>query len=174
MARKPAKKPAAKPVPKKKLAKKPAPVAKRPPKPKQNNWLTPYLTVADAKASIEFYGKAFGFQPALQIPGPGGAPMHAEMTYKGATVIMFAPEGAMGSPTKTPGHTGVPEGVGLYVYCDDVDALAQRARAAGATTLSEPETMFWGDRVAHLQDPDGHRWTFATNVADFDASKMPE
>lgn len=70
---------------------------------------------------------------------------------------------------KTPSHAGVPEAVGLYVYGDDVDALARRAKA-----LSEPETMFWGDRMARIEDPDGYSWTFATNVADFDASKMPK
>lgn len=174
MARKPSRKPTATRTAKKKVARKAATAAKRPPKPKQNNWLTPYLTVADARASVEFYGKAFGFEPGLQIAGPGGTPMHVEMTYQGATLIMFAPEGAMGSPTKTPGHTGVPEAIGLYVYCDDVDALARRAKAAGAKALSEPETMFWGDRMARFEDPDGYSWTFATNVADFDASKMPK
>ena len=34
--------------------------------------------------------------------------------------------------------------------------------------------MFWGDRIAQFSDPDGYRWMFATNVADFDASKAPK
>jgi PhnB protein len=37
-----------------------------------------------------------------------------------------------------------------------------------------PQDMFWGDRMCNLLDPDGHSWSFATNVADFDPSKVPQ
>lgn len=33
--------------------------------------------------------------------------------------------------------------------------------------LSEPEDMFWGDRVTRLQDDDGHTWSLATRVAEY-------
>jgi len=53
-------------------------------------------------------------------------------------------------------------------------ALYKRATAAGAVSKSPPQEMFWGDRVCQLTDPDGHSWTFATNVGDFDPSKAPK
>lgn len=135
-------------------------------------WLTPYLTVTDAEHSLDFYERAFGFGRRNVLRGAAGTIVHAEMSYQGRTVIMFAPEGA-GSPMKTPAHGGCDPSLVLYVYCADVDVLARRARAAGAMVLAEPEEMFWGDRIARLQDSDGYLWTFATRVGEFDPTKMP-
>ena len=56
--------------------------------------------------------------------------------------------------------------IGLYVYVDDVDAHCARARVAGANIVSEPETMFWGDRTYVAEDLEAHRWTFAQRVED--------
>lgn len=61
----------------------------------------------------------------------------------------------------------------LYVYCDDVDAMANRARQAGAQIAAEPADMFWGDRICMITDIDGYNWSFARNVGDFDPSKLP-
>jgi uncharacterized glyoxalase superfamily protein PhnB len=32
---------------------------------------------------------------------------------------------------------------------------------------------FRGDLMAQVSDPDGYKWTMATNVADFDTDKVP-
>lgn len=144
-------------------------------RPEGMNWLIPYLTVADAEASLDFYHRAFGFESEGTVAGPDGGIMHASMKYQGATVIMFAPEGAMGDQKmRTPAHMGVELPMNLYVYCPDVDALAAQARAAGAVILQGPEDMFWGDRWVGLRDPDGYFWSFATNIGQFDASKIPK
>lgn len=45
----------------------------------------------------------------------------------------------------------------------EVDALLERARAAGATVLREPGPAFWGGWTALFQDPDGHLWEIAYN-----------
>jgi lactoylglutathione lyase len=37
----------------------------------------------------------------------------------------------------------------------DVDAEAERLRAAGATILKGPVDRAWGHRTLHLADPDG-------------------
>jgi uncharacterized glyoxalase superfamily protein PhnB len=146
---------------------------KRPPCPPGTPWLSPYLTVRDAAAATAFYAKAFGFETKMAMPGPDGKQGHTEMTYKDA-LLMFGPEQAAGSPCKAPVTSGTPPAVSLYVYCDDVDALYQRAVAAGARVEIPPQDMFWGDRMCKLVDPDGHIWTFATNVADFDPNKVPK
>ena len=135
-------------------------------------WLTPYLTVTDAEHSLHFYSQAFGFGRGRVVPGPGGTIIHAEMTYQGKTVVMFTPEGPW-SPMRTPAHSGCRMPLNFYVYCANVDRLAERARKAGAMTLAEPLDMFWGDRVVQLQDSDGYLWTFATKVGEMDLSKMP-
>jgi uncharacterized glyoxalase superfamily protein PhnB len=88
---------------------------------------------------------------------------HAQMSYFGAR-IMFGPEGAMGGTNRAPATTGTEAAAQSYVYCPDVDAFTARARGAGAKILMEPADMFWGDRIVHLEDPDGYRWAFATNT----------
>jgi uncharacterized glyoxalase superfamily protein PhnB len=136
--------------------------------------ITPYLTVQDAAASLAFYQAAFGFEQAELIPRQDGRPGHVGMTFGGQSVVMFCPEGVMDDTMQSPATSGVPAPFSLYVYCDDVDKLVERARAAGADIACEPEDMFWGDRVARIVDPDGYQWGFATQVSEFDPAKMPK
>jgi PhnB protein len=42
----------------------------------------------------------------------------------------------------------------------DVDAIVEKARAAGATVIVEPQDAFWGSRYATVRDPYGHVWAF--------------
>jgi uncharacterized glyoxalase superfamily protein PhnB len=147
-------------------------MAARPPRPPETPWLSPYLTVKDSDAGIDFYVRAFGFRKQTAMPGPDGRTAHAEMRWQDA-LIMFGPEHTCKDGTRAPASSGTLSPVTLYVYCDDVDALFERARAAGAMVVDPPGDMFWGDRVCKLRDPDGYVWCFATNVADFDPSKAP-
>jgi uncharacterized glyoxalase superfamily protein PhnB len=48
-----------------------------------------------------------------------------------------------------------------------VDALVGQAQRANANIVTQPENKCWGDRVGVLEDPDGHRWSFATRIAEF-------
>lgn len=143
-------------------------MAKRPGRPVGASWLSPYLVVSDADAALDFYQRAFGFARGIIIPGPDGRTAHAEMRWQDAR-FAFGP----GKPgqASSPAASGVPSPVRIEVYCEDVDDLFARATAAGATVISPPQDMFWGDRVCRLADPDGHEWSFATNVADFDPAR---
>jgi uncharacterized glyoxalase superfamily protein PhnB len=124
-------------------------------------WLSPYLTVKDADEALNFYQQAFGFQKRDAVKGPDGRTTHAEMTYRDA-VIMFSPEGSFGDKvSKCPASLGLQSTTTLYLYCDDVDALCARARAAGVKVISEPQDAFWGDRICTLADPSGNLWIFA-------------
>lgn len=49
---------------------------------------------------------------------------------------------------------GSPDGEVLFLV-DDVDAEAERLRAAGARILTGPVDRPWGHRTVHLLDPDG-------------------
>ena len=147
-------------------------MSKRPARPAGTPWLMPYLVVRDADAAVDFYQRAFGFTKKFSFPGPDGRTGHAEMTWQDA-VIMLGPENPNMGPWKAPVTSGVTSPVGLYVYCEDVDALFAQATKAGAKGDLPPQEMFWGDRMCKLTDPDGHTWSFATNVADFDPAKAP-
>jgi uncharacterized protein len=46
---------------------------------------------------------------------------------------------------------------------DQVDAIAEEARAAGATIGREPAETFWGGYSSVFIDPDGHPWEVAHN-----------
>src|SRR5262245_62061264 len=96
-------------------------------KAKGKRWVNPYLSVRDVTASLEWYERAFGFKTVMTMPGQDGKPIHAELRHK-KSVIMIGPD----SPTAV---RAAPKGearVSLYCYCDDVDAIAASARAAGA------------------------------------------
>jgi PhnB protein len=120
---------------------------------------------------MDFYALAFGFEKRLSMPGPDGRTGHAEMSIRDA-IIMFGPPRSPELPS-SPAQSGQRCPVGLYVYCDDVDALFARATSVGAKPIENPQDMFWGDRMCKIQDPDGYEWSFATNVSDFDPDKVP-
>ena len=125
-------------------------------------WLIPSLTVADVNASVDFYQRAFGFSKAMSMEDDTGAVSYADMQYQGQTLIMLMRQGAWGCTAKPPLTTNIEPAIGLYVYCADVDVLFTQAQKAGATVITEPADMFWGDRVTQLKDIDGHHWSFAT------------
>jgi PhnB protein len=151
-------------------AKAAAPKAKKvKPKPKGMRWVNPYLTVRDVDAALAWYEKAFGFKTTFKMPGPDGKTVHAEMRHR-KSPIMLSPE-LPDNPARTPGQQSAP--VSMYCYCDDVDAVAASARAAGANVLEEPADQFWGDRTCFLIDPEGHKWMFATHKFEMAPGEGP-
>ena len=46
-------------------------------------------------------------------------------------------------------------------YVGDVDALYEKALAAGHKPSTQPSDAEWGERYFHLTDPDGHELSFA-------------
>ena len=49
----------------------------------------------------------------------------------------------------------------IIFYVADVDALYDRALAAGSQPVTAPRDAEWGERFFHLIDPDGHELSFA-------------
>ena len=49
----------------------------------------------------------------------------------------------------------------VIFYVADVDALYDRALAAGCLPSTTPRDAEWGERYFHLTDPDGHELSFA-------------
>ena len=49
----------------------------------------------------------------------------------------------------------------VIFYVADVDALYERALAAGYQPTTAPHHAEWGERFFHLTDPDGHELSFA-------------
>jgi catechol 2,3-dioxygenase-like lactoylglutathione lyase family enzyme len=55
----------------------------------------------------------------------------------------------------------------LYLATDRLDAVYERARAAGAEHLSTIETRPWGERSFYCLDPDGNRLCFVDEATLF-------
>lgn len=125
--------------------------------------VTAMLTVADVKAAVSFYQKAFGFTNLGVMKGPDGKPMHADLTLRG-TRLMLGPENLNRGvrSAKTLGGSAAT----LYLTVEDADKTVAKAVKLGATIVSPVMDMFWGDRTGTIADADGHHWMIATHVAE--------
>ena len=89
--------------------------------------------------------------------------MHSELLL-GDSRFFVVDEFAEG-PMKSPATLGGSP-VTLHLYVRDVDAVFDRAVAAGATVLMKVADQFWGDRYGIISDPFGHRWSIASRIED--------
>ncbi|MBY5993691.1 VOC family protein [Ferrimonas balearica] len=131
-------------------------------KPSDVPTLMPYLMVKDVSQALDFYQTAFGFERAGEPMVEEGVVQHAEMVFDDCR-IMMGREGAFGSEAKSPASSNLDQGMGLYLYCPDVDAHFEQAQEAGARIMQPVQDMFWGDRIYTALDLDGYRWSFATH-----------
>jgi PhnB protein len=129
----------------------------------------PYLFVRGGTKAIDFYKRAFGAAERFSMPGPGGALLHAELQL-GDSVVMLCDEDPQ-QGTRSPQSIGGASG-NVFLYLEDVDAVFKQAIASGATAQLPPTDMFWGDRMAKIQDPFGHGWTLATHKEDVAPEEM--
>lgn len=131
--------------------------------------VTPYLSVNDAAAAIEFYKKGFGATEVMRLPGPDGKLGHAEIRIGDALVMLAdeSPDYGNLSP-KTLGGSAVR----LHMYVEDVDAFFEQAVAAGAKVLIPIADQFYGDRSGRLEDPFGHVWLISTHKEDVSPEEM--
>jgi PhnB protein len=125
--------------------------------------VTPYLIVSGAAKALDYYKQAFGATELMRMDGPNGSVMHAEIKI-GDSIIMLAdefPDMGARSPQSIGGSP-----VGICLYVPDVDAVFQRAIAAGGKEERPVKDQFYGDRSGTLRDPFGHQWTVATHTQD--------
>lgn len=118
--------------------------------------LVPYITVKPASDAISFYEHAFGAQETMRIADQNGVIGHAELAIDGVQLMLsdeFPDYGCL-SPATLGGSSS-----SLTLYVEDVDAAAARAVAAGARLARPIKDEFYGERVAHLVDPFGHKWS---------------
>ncbi len=126
------------------------------------------LVVRDAPRAIEFYRTAFGATELMRLNDPDGNIIHAQIKI-GDSPIDIAPEqGKYNRSPQSLGGSTVP--IGLYV--EDVDALADRAIAAGAKVIFPIADQFYGDRGGRLEDPFGHMWIVSTHKEDVAPDEM--
>ncbi len=130
---------------------------------KQYGAVSTMLTVADVKAAVAFYTKAFGFAKKAIMKGPDGKAMHAELTLRGTT-LMLGPESPQMGSRSAKSIGGSP--TTLFLLAENVDKVVAKAVKLGAEAKGPVMDMFWGDRCGTLSDPDGYTWMVATHIAE--------
>jgi PhnB protein len=137
--------------------------------PKGYSEVTPYMSIRGAGQAIDFYKKAFGAKEVMRMPGPDGKLGHAEIMLGSARIMLSDeyPQMNFIGPQSLGGSA-----VHIHVYVRNVDALVERATAAGAELIRPVEDQFYGDRSGSLKDPFGHVWHFATHKRDVSKAEM--
>lgn len=130
------------------------------PVPKGFRTLTPYLTVGDAAAAIDFYKAAFDAREQARVTAEDGRRiLHAELKI-GNSILLIAdelPEAGILSPLSLGGSATL-----MQLYVGDAEALWQQALAAGAVEVLPLAETYWGDMAGKLMDPFGHYWSVAS------------
>ncbi len=132
--------------------------------------LAPHIFYDDVDAAIDWLAEAFGFAVEVRMEDKGKI-VHGELKVEDDSLVMLGlveENDAWESPNTLNGMISQR----LYIYVDDIDSHAERARKAGAKFVYEPVTHFYGDRVYECIDPEGHRWKFAQRVFDVDMKTL--
>jgi predicted enzyme related to lactoylglutathione lyase len=99
----------------------------------------------DPDGAAEFYGGLFGweFEEAMPAGSPGSYRV-ARLRGGDVAAVSSPPEGA---PAQVVWNT--------YIWVEDADEAAAKAREAGGSVLSEPFEVMDAGRMAVLADPEG-------------------
>ena len=133
--------------------------------------VTPMLAYEDGPAAMDWLIRAFGFVERERWLDDEGRLSHGELAVGADGLIMLAtPTPLYEGPVNHRQHCAeaaawseVPYVIdGVLVEVVDLDAHLERARAAGARILSEPEAAEGaGFRQYRAEDLEGHRWMFS-------------
>ena len=108
----------------------------------------PVITVSDLPAALAFYRDQIGFTEDYRFPADGD-PVFVTLRLDTSQLAIAA---------------GETTDFDLCLYADDCDAAVAQLRAAGAEVLEEPSDQPWGERMARLRDPSGHRILLLTTL----------
>jgi catechol 2,3-dioxygenase-like lactoylglutathione lyase family enzyme len=129
------------------------------------------LAVADLDASRRFYLDGLGWTAALDVPGD------VLMIQAGEHLVLSLWVDAAFEAEVGP----IRRGAGLAPITlahnvpgrDEVDAVLETARAAGADPVLEPVERDWGGYTGYFGDPDGYRWEVAFNPGPIGQVVLP-
>ena len=125
------------------------------PIPEGYHTVTPYLTVADAAAQIDFLKQAFGAEETYRHADDKGRVSHAEVRV-GTSMVMIGQAREQWTPRPA----------SFYLYVEDVDSVYKRAVAAGGKSIQEPTDQAYGDRSGGVEDSQGNQWWVGTHIED--------
>jgi uncharacterized glyoxalase superfamily protein PhnB len=128
--------------------------------------IVPSINYADVPRAAEWLERVFGFRERVE----------ARLTWATGSMAWLEVGGSLFS-ISTPDESW-PRGPGavasdavMKVYVDDLERHFARAKAEGATIVSEPQEGFWGGRTYRVLDPEGHRWEISQSGRDLAAER---
>ena len=124
------------------------------------------LGVDDLEASLRFYRDGLGLKTdgIIGTEFENGAVVFFQFT-SGLTFALFPRTSLAKDAGLPPGPRSATEfSIGHNVRTpEEVDAVMEQARRAGAVIIKEAQKTFWGGYAGYFQDPDGHLWEIAWN-----------
>jgi PhnB protein len=125
----------------------------------------PWLISSDTDAEIAFLTTVFGATetPGSRMLGADGRIGHVEVELGEAVIMLFDAQ---------PGWPPLPSHLRVYVG-NTVDTF-ERAVAAGATAVTRPTDLPFGERVARARDPQGHLWWIHQRLEDVAPEELAE
>ncbi len=115
------------------------------------------LVVHDAEQAVAFYARVFGAREVWRVMHFHRVG-HAVLRIGRSEIVVLDefPEAGIQGPASATIGEAAPR---LMLEMDDVDAVVERAIAAGATVLRRAEDQWWGVRTGAIRDPFGYRWS---------------
>lgn len=130
-------------------------------RPHGNTSITPHLVVTPAERAITMYAEVFGAKVS-DVTRMGDIVVHAVLDFPLGRITLSDALPAYDLVAPAAG----PVSYSLALYVPNVDAVVERAVAAGARLREPTATFVSGDRYASLVDPFGVRWAVMTRVED--------
>jgi uncharacterized glyoxalase superfamily protein PhnB len=113
--------------------------------------LSASFTVKDAQASMSWYRDVLGFTVGEKHERDGKL-RAVSMAAGTARILLSQDDGAKGL------NRAKGDGMSLQITtAQNIDAIAQRIKAAGGSLESDPIDTPWGARVFRIHDPDGFK-----------------
>ena len=129
------------------------------------------FAVRDLDATRAFYIDGLGWEAALDVPG------EVLMIKVGEHVVL-----SLWAEAEFEAEVGpIPRGPGLAPFTlahnvptrEEVDAVLETARRAGADPVHEGVEREWGGYTGYFGDPDGFRWEIAWNPGPIGQEVLP-
>ena len=118
--------------------------------------IQPIIISADVERLVAFYAGLLGAEPTSRVPEEGPV-FFVGLRVDDAELGIVA--------ERAPADPGAAPRMVLSVDVPDVDGLLDRVTELGGTVLGPPNDMPWGQRVAHVRDPDGNPVNLTRPVA---------
>jgi PhnB protein len=131
--------------------------------------ITAHIVVRGAARAAQWYAEAFGAVEENRIAVPDGRFLEIALRIGNSPLMLCDefPEMGVLSPLSVGGTYGA-----LHIATDKVDALWDRAQAAGAEVYQPLQDVFWGERTGQVIDPFGHRWGLTQHIRDVPAAEI--